>query len=154
MSKGKAVAVPALIAVVAVASGGWFLQRDIGLGANLYVQARVLEEVMNRIERHFVDEVDVEELYDAALERVVESLGDPNSALLQAPDWEDMQIRTRGEYGGVGLEVVKQDSFVTNRGPGSGHAWGRGRDFGPGIASSRSRTGRSWDGTPTRLRRS
>lgn len=113
MSKGKAVAAPALIAVLAVASGGWFLQRDVGLGYNLYVQARVLEEVMNRIERHFVDEVDVEELYDAALERVVESLGDPNSALLQAPDWEDMQIRTRGEYGGVGLEVVKQDSFVT-----------------------------------------
>lgn len=113
MSKGKAVAVPALIAVLAVASGGWFLQRDVGLGANLYVQARVLEEVVNRIERHFVDEIDVEELYDAALESVVQSLDDPNSALLQAPDWADMQIRTRGEYGGVGLEVAPRDSFVT-----------------------------------------
>lgn len=113
MSKGKAVAVPAAIAVVAVASGGWFLQRDVGLGANLYVQARVLEEVLNRIERHFVDEIDVEELYDAAIESVVRSLDDPNSALLQAPDREDMQIRMRGEYGGVGLEVVTQDSFVT-----------------------------------------
>lgn len=113
MSKGKAVAVPAVIAVLAVASGGWFLQRDIGLGANLYVQTRLLEEVVNRIEDHFVDEIDVEELYDDALESVVLSLGDPNSALLQAPDWEDMQIRTRGEYGGVGLEVVQRDSFVT-----------------------------------------
>ncbi len=113
MSKGKAVAVPAAIAVLAVATGGSLLQRDVGLGANLYVQARVLEEVLNRIERHFVDEVDVEELYDAALESVVQSLGDPNSALLQAPDWEDMRIRTRGEYGGVGLEVAPRDSFVT-----------------------------------------
>ncbi|MXW15938.1 MAG: PDZ domain-containing protein [Gemmatimonadetes bacterium] len=113
MSKGKTVAVPAVIAVLAVASGGWLLQRNVGLGANLYVQVRVLEEVVNRIERHFVDEVDVEQLYDAALEGVVQSLNDPNSALLQAPDWEDMQIRTSGEYGGVGLEVASRDGFVT-----------------------------------------
>ena len=117
MSRRKAVAVPAVIAILAVASGGWFLQRDVGLGANLYVQARILEEVVTRIERHFVDEIDVEELYDAALESVVQSLNDPNSTLLQAPDWEDMQIRTRGEYGGVGLEVVQRDSFVTIMAP-------------------------------------
>ena len=113
MSRAKAVAVPAVIAVVAVASGGWFLQSDLGPGANLYLQARVLEEVVSRIERHFVDEIDVEGLYDAALESVVESLNDPNSALLRATDWEDMRIRTRGEYGGVGLEVIERDGFVT-----------------------------------------
>ena len=113
MSKAKAVTVPAVIAVVAVVSGGWFLQRDVGLGANLYLQTRILEDVVNRIERHFVDEVEVQRLYDAALESVVASLNDPNSALLRAPDWEDMQIRTRGEYGGVGLEVVERDGFVT-----------------------------------------
>ena len=113
MSRAKAVAVPAAIAVVAVASGGWFLQSDAGPGASLYLQARVMEEVVNRIERHFVDEIDVDDLYDAALESVVQSLNDPNSALLQAPDWEDMRIRTRGEYGGVGLEVIQRDGFVT-----------------------------------------
>ncbi len=113
MSKGKALAVPGAVAVLAVASGGWFLQADMGLGANLYVRTRVLEEVVTRIERHFVDEVDVEGLYDAALEGVVGRLGDPNSTLLQAPDWEDMRIRTHGEYGGVGLEVADRDSFVT-----------------------------------------
>lgn len=113
MSRAKAVAVPAAIAVVAVASGGWFLQSDAGPSASLYLQARVMEEVVNRIERHFVDEIDVDDLYDAALESVVQSLNDPNSALLQAPDWEDMRIRTRGEYGGVGLEVIERDGFVT-----------------------------------------
>jgi len=113
MSKGKALAVPAAVAVLAVASGGWFLQGETGLGSNLYVRTRVLEEVVKRIDRHFVDEVDVERLYDAALEGVVGKLGDPNSSLLQAPDWEDLRIRTQGEYGGVGLEVQDRDSFVT-----------------------------------------
>lgn len=113
MSKGKALVVPGAVVVLAVASGGWFLQTDRGLGTNLYVKTRVLEEVMTRIERDFVDEIDVDELYDAALEGMVERLGDPNSSLLRAPDWEDMRIRTQGEYGGVGLEVADRDSFVT-----------------------------------------
>ena len=113
MSKGKALMVPGAVVVLAVVSGGWFLQRDLGLGSNLYVQTRVLDEVVTRIERHFVDEVDVEQLYDAALEGVVGELDDPNSSLLQAPDWEDMRIRTQGEYGGVGLEVVQRDGLVT-----------------------------------------
>jgi len=113
MKKGKMLAVPGAVVVLAVISGGWFLQKDLGLGANLYVQTRVLDEVVARIEQHFVDEIDTEELYDAALEGVVARLGDPNSSLLQAPDWEDMRIRTQGEYGGVGLEVADRDSFVT-----------------------------------------
>ena len=113
MKKGKALAAPGAVVVLAVVSGGWFLQRDMALGANLYVQTRVLDEVVARIEQHFVDEIDVEELYDAALDGVVAKLGDPNSSLLQAPDWEDMRIRTQGEYGGVGLEVADRDSFVT-----------------------------------------
>lgn len=113
MSKGKALAVPGAVVVLAVASGGWFLQADRGLGTNLYVKTRVLEEVIRRIEHDFVDEIDVEELYDAALEGMVAKLGDPNSSLLRAPDWEDMRIRTQGEYGGVGLEVADRDSFVT-----------------------------------------
>ena len=113
MKKGRMLAVPGAVVVLAVVSGGWFLQKDLGLGANLYVQARVLDEVVARIEQHFVDEIDAEDLYDAALEGVVARLGDPNSSLLQAPDWEDMRIRTQGEYGGVGLEVADRDSFVT-----------------------------------------
>ena len=113
MKKAKMLAVPGAVVVLAVVSGGWFLQKDLGLGANLYVQTRVLDEVVARIEQHFVDSIDADELYDAALEGVVAKLGDPNSSLLRAPDWEDMRIRTQGEYGGVGLEVADRDSFVT-----------------------------------------
>lgn len=113
MTKGKTLAVPAVLSVMAVGTGAWFLQTAPGTGANLYLRARVLEEVVARIEEHFVDEIDVDELYDAALEGVVSKLGDPNSSLLQAPDWEDMRIRTEGEYGGVGLEVSGRDSVVT-----------------------------------------
>ena len=113
MSKAKALVVPGAVFVLAVAGGGRLLQSDVGLDANLYVKTRVLDEVLTRIERHFVEEVDVERLADMAPGEVVGRLGDPNSGLLRARDWEDMRIRTRGEYGGVGLEVADRDSLVT-----------------------------------------
>ena len=113
MRKAGRLVAPALIVVLAVVSGGWFLQRDVGLGANLYTRAKVLDEVVSRIEKHFVDDVDRDELYNAALDGVVDQLGDPNSALLRAPDWEDMRIRTEGEYGGVGLEISGRDGQPT-----------------------------------------
>lgn len=120
MAKRRRLVAPALIVVLAVVCGGWFLQSDVGIGANLYTRAKVLDEVVSRIERHFVDEVDPDRLYSAALDGVVEELGDPNSALLQAPDWEDMRIRTEGEYGGVGLEIRDRDGYATVVAPISG----------------------------------
>ena len=120
MAKRRRLVAPALIVVLAVVCGGWFLQSDVGIGSNLYTRAKVLDEVVSRIERHFVDEVDPDRLYSAALDGVVEELGDPNSALLQAPDWEDMRIRTEGEYGGVGLEIRDRDGYATVVAPISG----------------------------------
>ena len=113
MPKGKTAVVPALIVVLAVASGGWFLQRDVGLGANVYFQTRLLEEVISRIDRHFVDEIEVDDLYDAAIQGAVRQLEDRNSVFLEASDWEDVRIRTQGEYGGVGLEVNDRDGHIT-----------------------------------------
>jgi carboxyl-terminal processing protease len=64
---------------------------------NVYVRARVFQEVVDRLEANFVDEVDPRTLYDAAIEGMI----------------EDLRIRTEGEYGGVGLEVVQRDGYVT-----------------------------------------
>ncbi len=113
MTRTRAVLVPALIVVFAVASGGWLLQRGVGMRANVYVHARVFEEVVERIEGHFVGEVDVDDLYEAAITGVVDHLGDPNSQFLPAARWEDERIRTQGEYGGVGLEVADRDGYIT-----------------------------------------
>ena len=111
--RGRSVWVPVLVMAFAVASGGWFLQRDEGLRANVYHSARVFQEVMDRIDRHYVTEVETDSLYRSAIAGVVDRLGDPNSQFLPASRWEDERIRTEGEYGGVGLEVVDRDGFIT-----------------------------------------
>ena len=113
MSRSRTVLVPTFVALFAVVSGGWLLQRGVGMRANVYLHARVFEEVMNRIEGHFVGEVDLDSLYEAAITGVVDRLDDPNSQFLPASTWENERIRTQGQYGGVGLEVIDRDGYIT-----------------------------------------
>lgn len=104
---------PALVVAFSVAAGGWLLQEGVDRSANVYVRVRVLQEVVDRVRSSFVEEVDEEALYGSAIEGVLRELDDPHSSFLPASDFEDLRIRTEGEYGGVGLEVVERDDFVT-----------------------------------------
>lgn len=104
---------PATVIVLSAVTGGWLLQRGVDRAENVYVQVRVLQEVVDRIESSFVDEVDESTLYDSAIEGLIEDLGDPHSSLIPASAYEDLRISTEGEYGGVGLEVVHRNGHVT-----------------------------------------
>jgi carboxyl-terminal processing protease len=99
--------------VLSAVSGGWLLQQGVDRAENVYVQVRVLQEVVDRIESSFVDEVDQETLYDSAIDGLIQDLGDPHSSLIPAADYENLRIRTEGEYGGVGLEVSDRNGYVT-----------------------------------------
>jgi carboxyl-terminal processing protease len=103
------------VAVVAVAvlTGGWLLQQGVDRTENLYVQVRLLQEVVDHVESSFVDEVDRNTLYNSAIEGIVEDLEDPHSSFLAASEYETLRIRTEGDYGGVGLEVTERNGWVT-----------------------------------------
>lgn len=105
--------VPTLVVALSVAAGGWLLQEGVDRSTNLYTRVRVLQEVVDRVESSFVDAVDEETLYQAAIEGVIQNLGDPHSSFLPASEFEDLRIRTEGEYGGVGLEIVDRGGYVT-----------------------------------------
>jgi carboxyl-terminal processing protease len=105
--------VPTLVIALSIAAGGWLLQEGVDRSANLYTQVRVLQEVVDRVRSSFVAEVDEDALYQSAIDGVIQELGDPHSSFLPARDYEDLRIRTEGEYGGVGLEVVDRDGYVT-----------------------------------------
>ena len=117
MKRGGPARLPGLIFIVAVVCGGWFLQSDVGSSSNMYIHARVFDEVVRHIERDFVEEVDIDALREAAINGMVERLADPNSRFLPARDWEEERIRTQGDYAGVGLEVIPRDGFITVSAP-------------------------------------
>jgi carboxyl-terminal processing protease len=121
----RSVLAPVLVAFFSVAAGGWLLQQGVDRAENVYVRVRVFQEVVDRVQSSFVDEVDGTALYNSAIDGLIRDLGDPHSSFLPASDYEDLRIRTEGEYGGVGLEVVSRDGYVTVVSPIPGGPGGR-----------------------------
>ncbi len=113
MKKYATILAPGLVLLTAVLTGGWFLQRGVGQDRNVYVQVRLFEEVMDRVVNSYVDPVDRDTLYQSAIQGVLQQLGDPNTSFMPASTVDDFRIRMEGEYGGVGLEVIPRDGWVT-----------------------------------------
>jgi carboxyl-terminal processing protease len=109
----RGVFAPVAVVAFAILAGGWLLQEGVDRAENVYVRVRVLQEVVDRVESSFVDEVDASSLYDSAIDGLIRDLGDPHSSFLPADDYEDLRIRTEGEYGGIGVEVVRRNERVT-----------------------------------------
>ncbi|MDE0475176.1 MAG: S41 family peptidase [Gammaproteobacteria bacterium] len=113
MRFSRSLLAPGLILAAALLCGGWFLQQGIAQDRNVYFQARLLEEVLDRVAADFVDPVELRALYGTAIDAVIEELDDPNTEFLSAYEWDNLRIDTEGEYAGVGLEIVRQGDWIT-----------------------------------------
>ena len=79
--------------------------------ASVYEQLDLFGDIFERIRAQYVEEVDEAALIEAAINGMLTSL-DPHSGYLPPQDAEDMRVRTRGEFGGLGIEVTQEDGFV------------------------------------------
>lgn len=70
--------------------------------------ARLLAEVLERVKRDYVEDVDDSLLIEGAIRGMIASL-DPYSSFLDPGQFEDIQVTTRGSYSGVGIEVSTRD---------------------------------------------
>ncbi|MEN2978383.1 S41 family peptidase [Tistrella bauzanensis] len=79
----------------------------VGSAANRdsYNQLNLFGEVFERIRRDYVEPVDDAKLIEAAINGMLQSL-DPHSSYLDGKAYRDMQVQTRGEFGGLGIEVT------------------------------------------------
>ncbi|MFY0639342.1 S41 family peptidase [Maricaulis maris] len=75
-------------------------------------QIELFGDVLSRIEADYVSDTDQAELIEAAIEGMLTSL-DPHSAYHSPDAYEDLRVTTRGEYGGLGMEVVRRDQYIT-----------------------------------------
>ncbi|PVA10419.1 peptidase S41 [Pelagivirga sediminicola] len=78
---------------------------------NVYEQLDLFGDIFERIRAQYVEEVDEGKLIEAAINGMLTSL-DPHSSYLPPEDAEDMQVQTRGEFGGLGIEVTQEEGFV------------------------------------------
>ncbi|MGB1027261.1 MAG: S41 family peptidase, partial [Rhodospirillaceae bacterium] len=68
-------------------------------------------EVFERVKQEYVEQVDDEELVEAAINGMLTSL-DPHSSYLTRKSFDDMRVQTRGEFGGLGIEVTMEEGYV------------------------------------------
>lgn len=79
--------------------------------ATIYEQLDLFGDIFERIRAQYVEEVDEKELIEAAINGMLTSL-DPHSSYLSPDDAANMRVQTRGEFGGLGIEVTQEDGFV------------------------------------------
>ena len=78
---------------------------------DVYEQLDLFGDIFDRIRSDYVEEVDAKELIEAAINGMLTSL-DPHSGYLPPIDAEKMREQTRGEFGGLGIEVTQEEGFV------------------------------------------
>ena len=76
-----------------------------------YEQLDLFGDIFERIRSAYVEEVDEEDLIRSAINGMLTSL-DPHSSYLPPEDFDSMQVQTRGEFGGLGIEVTQENGFV------------------------------------------
>jgi carboxyl-terminal processing protease len=94
-----------------LAHGVW-ADKSEPLGKDMpWQDARLLAEVLERVEREYVNPVDDHQLLQAAVRGMVSSL-DPYSAYLDGEEYDEIKISSSGQYSGVGIEVSMDDGQV------------------------------------------
>jgi carboxyl-terminal processing protease len=77
----------------------------------VYQDLSLFGEVFESIRNNYVEPVDDKELIHSAINGMLTSL-DPHSSFLTSDDFDQMQERTKGEFGGLGIEITMEDGFV------------------------------------------
>ncbi|MBM3590348.1 MAG: S41 family peptidase [Alphaproteobacteria bacterium] len=72
---------------------------------------KFIEQVLERVKKDYVDEKSNDQLYESAVSGILSSL-DPHSSFLNSEDLKEMSIHTKGEFGGVGIEITTEMSVA------------------------------------------
>ena len=88
-----------LVAAVSFFSGGWLLQ---GASARPAVDGpQLFGDVLEYVSKYYVDSLKSDEIYEKASHGLVDELGDPYSALMEAEDYKQITEQTTGNYGEI-----------------------------------------------------
>ena len=88
-----------------------FTSLSYSANENIYKKIDLFSEVLDKINKEYVDEVNQSEMMDSAINGVLQSL-DPYSSYMSPEMYESMQTETSGEFGGLGIEVGMEAGVV------------------------------------------
>jgi carboxyl-terminal processing protease len=88
-----------------------FVNKGLTANENFYDKIDLFSEVLNKINKEYVDEIDQNKVMDSAINGVLQSL-DPYSAYMSPEMFNSMQTETSGKFGGLGIEVGMEAGVV------------------------------------------
>src|SRR5688572_766380 len=103
----RKIALGATALLLAVLPFGAFSQNT----SETYRQLNLFGEVFERVRADYVEEVTDQKLIESAINGMLTSL-DPHSSYLSEKNFKDMQVQTKGEFGGLGIEVTMENGLV------------------------------------------
>lgn len=100
-----------LAAVVLMFPLGGSVAQDNEQHSETYRQLKLFGDVFERVRTDYVEEATDEELIESAIQGMLSHL-DPHSSYLNEKSFKDMRVQTRGEFGGLGIEVTMENGYV------------------------------------------
>ena len=97
--------------VAATQIAGPLVAQEAGTADSVYQQLDLFGDIFDRIRSEYVEEVEPSDLIEAAINGMLTSL-DPHSGYLSADAAAAMRLQTRGEFGGLGIEVTQEEGWV------------------------------------------
>lgn len=97
--------------VAAVAAQPQVFTKARAASADTYRQLNLFGDIFEHVRAQYVEKVEDSKLIEAAINGMLSSL-DPHSQFLDSKNFRDMQTQTRGEFGGLGIEVTMEDGLV------------------------------------------
>ena len=101
----------ATLLLLGVASFGRSDAPDAGAASN-YQELQLFTDVLTIVQRSYVEEVSIKDLIYGAIEGMLASL-DPHSGFMPPEIYKEMKVDTRGEFGGLGIEISLRDGVLT-----------------------------------------
>jgi len=88
---------------------GW---ERTGHASETYEELKTFSEVLNQVQKHYVEETKPKDLIQGAIRGMLGTL-DPHSAYMTPEMYKEMQVETRGEFGGVGIQIGVKDNRLS-----------------------------------------
>lgn len=77
-----------------------------------YEELKVFTEVLSQVQKHYVEEAKLKDLVQGAIRGMLSTL-DPHSAYMTPEMYKEMQVETKGEFGGVGIQIGVKENHLT-----------------------------------------
>jgi len=79
---------------------------------NTYKNLKIFNEILNMVEKNYVEEVKQQDLIQGAISGMMRSL-DPHSTFMTADEYKDLEVETKGSFGGIGIEITIINDVLT-----------------------------------------